>query len=80
MNKIVLSDKENKKRNELLNEKPAKIVFKIALPLLLYTFLKMSFQFFDVLTVSQIDHNMVSTALYVSDIQNILITSLFPCL
>ena len=75
MNKIVLSDKENKKRNELLNEKPAKIVFKIALPLLLYTFLKMSFQFFDVLTVSQIDHNMVSTALYVSDIQNI-----FNCL
>ena len=72
---ITLSDKEIRKRNELLTERPAKIVFKIALPLLLYTFLKIVFQFFDVLTVSQIDPNMVSTALYVSDIQGI-----FNCL
>ncbi|MBP5280806.1 MAG: hypothetical protein J6Z03_10010, partial [Erysipelotrichaceae bacterium] len=71
MSNITLSDKESRKRNELLNERPVKIVFKTALPLLFYTFLKTAFLFFDVLTVSKIDHNMVSASLYITDIQNI---------
>ncbi|MBO7698766.1 MAG: hypothetical protein J6S38_07035 [Erysipelotrichaceae bacterium] len=71
MSNITFSDKESRKRNELLNERPVKIVFKTALPLLFYTFLKTAFLFFDVLTVSKIDHNMVSASLYITDIQNI---------
>lgn len=72
MSNIALPENENKKRNELLHERPLKIVFKTALPLLFYSFLKTAFMFFDVLTVSKIDQSMVSTVLFVTDIQNIL--------
>ena len=72
MSNIALSDKEFRKRTELLNERPARIVFKTALPLLFYSFMKMAFLFFDTLTVSKIDQSMVSTTLFISDIQSLL--------
>ena len=72
MSNTSFSAKEQKKRYELLNERPAWIIFKTAMPLLFFSFMKVAFQFFDVLTISKIDQNMVSTALFVSDIQSIL--------
>ena len=65
-------EKEQKRRRELLTLRPAKVVFTTALPLLAYSLLSMALQFFDVLTVSKIDQNMVSTVSFVGDIQNIV--------
>lgn len=72
MNKNELSVAEQQKRNELLNARPAKIIFKTALPLLVFSCTTMIFQFFDVLTVSKIDQSMVSTVLFAGDIQNLI--------
>lgn len=65
-------EREQKRRRELLTLRPARVVFMTALPLLAYSLLSMALQFFDVLTVSKIDQNMVSTVSFVGDIQNIV--------
>lgn len=61
--------KEMTKRQELLTMEPARLLVKTALPLLLYSFIQIGFQFFDILTVANISQNMVSAVLLVNDLQ-----------
>ena len=61
--------KDEQTRQELLQGRPLKVQLKIAFPLLLYSAVSLAFQFFDTLTVANIDQSMVSIVLLVSDIQ-----------
>lgn len=69
MNKI-LSEKEQKRRNYILNGPLWKVILTISAPLAIYGLFNYLYGFFDLLMVSHIGGNEVASVVFIDEIKN----------
>lgn len=71
---VILSQKEEEKRNLILFGNQLKIIFLVALPLVFYNSLSQIFKLIDTLIASNLSANVVSTVSFISQIETMLLS------